>query len=76
VSKRRGTLRFRLEPQESADCEVLPFTCEEFPSPCELPMLAEAWKQIVKMRNARDAFISLYCLCLCLRKRIRERLLK
>jgi len=60
VSKRRGTLRFSLETQESAAaCEVLPSTCEEFPFPCELPMLAETCKQIVNIRNAIDIFISL-----------------
>lgn len=66
MSKKRGTLRFSLESQESA-CELLPLSPwdEEFPSACELPRLAEAWKQIVKMRNAKDAFISLSLVYAC-----------
>jgi hypothetical protein len=59
VSKLRGTLRFNLESHESP-CELFPSPCEEeFPFTCELPLFAEARKQIVKMRNVTYAFISL-----------------
>jgi hypothetical protein len=59
VSKLRGTLRFNLESHESP-CELFPSPCEEeFPFTCELPLFAEARKQIMKMRNVTYAFISL-----------------